>query len=402
MIALGHVLAVLFRRLGQPAVIGEMVAGIILGPSVLGAFAPELREWLMPTPELDPSGQVLSALKAIAQLGIVLYMFLVGLELNTHQVGRQAHTAIAISHASIVIPFVLGAGLALWLYPLLSQSDVAFTSFSLFLGVAMSITAFPVLARILSDQRLERTELGTVALSCAASDDVTAWCLLAFVVGIAQARVESAILVLIWSVVFIGLMLGLIRPLVRRGVAWAESHGLDRHATPCLLVAAFLAALTTEVIGIHAVFGAFLMGAVIPHDSRIAHQIREQLHSVVTMLLLPAFFAISGFQTRIDLISGGYDWLICGAIIAVATVGKFGATLVAARVTGSDWRTATALGVLMNTRGLMELIVLNIGLGLGVISPRLYAMMVIMALVTTLATAPLLRWLIPEADRSPA
>jgi len=401
-ITLGQLLAGLFHRIGQPAVIGEVVAGILLGPSLLGAISPDAMHWLIPGADADPQKLVLSALKMVAELGVVLYMFIVGLELNTHKVGRQAHAAIAISHASIIVPFVLGAGLALWLYPLLSNSDVTFTSFALFLGVAMSITAFPVLARILTDQKLEQTDIGVIALSCAASDDVTAWCLLAFIVGAAQAKIGGAIMIAVWTVAFIAAMFLIARPLLLKWVTWLEPRGLDRRATPILFVAVLCSALITHAIGIHAVFGAFLFGAVIPHDSRVAQELSRRLHDVVTILLLPAFFSITGMNTRIGLISGLDSWLICGVIILIATLGKCGGTVAAARFVGVDWRTSTALGILMNTRGLMELIVLNIGLQMGVISDKLFAMMVIMALVTTMATAPILQTLIPDFRRSAA
>ena len=394
-IALGNVLAWCLKRIHQPAVIGEVIAGILLGPSVLGMFSPETMNLLIPNSVTDPNGLVVSSLKTIAQLGVVWYMFIVGLELNIHKVGRQAKAAIAISHASIVFPFVLGAGLAIWLYPMLSTSDVPFTSFALFLGVAMSITAFPVLARILTDQKLDQTDLGVIALSCAATDDVTAWCLLAFVVGVAKAQIGNAVLVAVATIVFITIMFLVVRPLLIRWIAWAEPRGIDQKATPIFLALLLCSALTTEAIGIHAVFGAFLLGAMIPHDSRIARSLTVKLHDVVTILLLPAFFAVTGMNTRIGLIDGMESWLICAVIILIATAGKFGGTLVASRFVGLDWRMSSALGILMNTRGLMELIVLNIGLSLGVISPKLFAMMVIMALVTTIATAPILRKLLP-------
>lgn len=396
-VGLGNFLAWLFQRFGQPAVIGEVVAGILLGPSLLGRISPEAMQFLIPPSASDPHGLVLSSLKVVAQLGVILYMFLVGLELNTQKVGRQAHTAIAISHASIVLPFILGAALALWLYPLLAPQDVPFTSFALFLGVAMSITAFPVLARILTDRRLEQTDLGAIALSCAATDDVTAWCLLALVVGVAQAQIAGAITICVLAVSFIAAMFLVVRPLAQRWLEWAEPRGWDRRATPVLLMAVLCSALCTEAIGIHAVFGAFLLGAVIPHDSRVARDLTAKLRDVVTILLLPAFFAVTGMNTRIDLIRTPGDWLICGAIILVATLGKFGGSVAAARLVGNNWRTSAALGILMNTRGLMELIVLNIGLSLGVISPTLFAMMVLMALATTLATAPLLQRLLPDS-----
>ncbi len=400
-IALGNLMGRAFVHVGQPPVIGEVVAGIMLGPSLLGAVWPQAMHFLIPGPDTDPHGQVAAALKAIAQLGVVLYMFLVGLRLDTARLRRQVRAAIAISHASIVLPFILGAGLALWLYPALSNRGVPFTSFALFMGVAMSITAFPVLARILTDRQLDKTDLGVIALSCAASDDVTAWCLLALVVGVAQAQVGSALLVGAGALLFIAAMFLVVRPIVH----WLSRKHDDGPLHPLLLpgvtLALIVSALATEAIGVHAVFGAFLLGAVIPHESRIAREFTKRAHDLTTVLLLPAFFAITGMNTRIGLIDGWRNWLMCGAIVVVATVGKFGGTLAAARLTGLDWRTSASLGVLMNTRGLMELIVLNIGLGLGVISPTLFAMMVLMALATTLATSPALRWLLPRDAVNP-
>lgn len=382
----GQVLARLFVYIGQPPVIGEVVGGILLGPSLLGT---EVSSWILPQ-------SVAPMLGVVAQLGVILYMFLVGLELNAGLLKHRAHATVATSHASILIPFVLGAGLSLWLYPRLSSSDVPFTSFALFLGVAMSITAFPVLARILTDRRMSRTELGVIALSCAATDDVTAWCLLAFVVGVAKAQVGAALWVTIGTIIYIGFMFLVIRPLLGRLVARARTGQSTRESDVLVFIALLLSAITTEAVGIHAIFGAFLLGAIIPHDSVIAQKFTRHLHHVVTILLLPAFFAFTGMRTRIDLVSGTNHWLICGLIILVATVGKFGGTLVAARLTGLRWRDATVLGTLMNTRGLMELIVLNIGLDMKVISPTLFAMMVLMAIATTMATSPVLKLLNPE------
>lgn len=392
-ILVGRLLARLFAFIHQPPVIGEVVAGILLGPSLLGETA---SAWILPA-------SVAPFLGVIAQVGIILYMFLVGLELDGSALRERAHAAVATSHASIVAPFLLGAALAVGLYPRLATSDVPFTSFALFLGTAMSITAFPVLARILADRGMSRTELGVVALSCAATDDVTAWCLLAIVVGVAQAQVSQGLYVTVGALAFILAVFFLVRPLVRRVVRrWPEEGSLPQGAVAGVFVAVLLSALATESIGIHAVFGAFLLGAIIPHDSAVARHFTHRLGEVVTILLLPAFFAFTGMRTRIDLVTGLDNWLICGLIILVATAGKLGGTLVAARFTGLSWRDAAALGTLMNTRGLMELIVLNIGLDLGVISPTLFAMMVVMALVTTMATAPVLRVLVPEAGRNRA
>lgn len=402
-IMLGHVFGWLFRYIGQPPVIGEVLAGIALGPSVLGALWPEAMHTLIPSSVEDPHGQVTSAVKAVSQLGVILYMFLVGLEVNIKQLKRQAHAAVAISHASILAPFLLGVLLALWLYPRLSHQGVPFTSFALFMGVAMSITAFPVLARILTDRKLTRTDVGAMALACAAVDDVTAWCLLALVVGVVQAQVGSALLVSAWALVFILAMFAIVRPAVK----WVSKR-LDQRSDslPSLaivggFVAVLAASLTTELIGIHAVFGAFLLGAVIPPDSRLAHEFHAKLRDPVLVLLLPAFFAYTGMRTQIGLVSGWEAWLMCALIILVATLGKFGGSLAAARLTGESWRNSAAIGVLMNTRGLMELIVLNIGLDLGVISDKLFAMMVIMALATTIATSPLLKLLLREPVAGP-
>jgi Kef-type K+ transport system membrane component KefB len=375
-----------FRYIGQPPVIGEVLAGILLGPSLLGRVAPAVSTYVLP-PAVAP------VLGLIAQLGVILYMFLVGLHLDTTALLRRGHTAVAISHASIVVPFLLGASLALTLYSRLSSGDVSFTVFALFLGVAMSVTAFPVLVRILTDWRMQKTPLGVMALTCAAVGDVTAWCLLALVVGVAQAKIGGAVVVVLEAVLFIGLMLFAVRPLLLRLCRFDQQEELTTGTISAVLVALLLSAWMTELIGIHAVFGAFLLGAIIPHAWVGARQFVRKMQDVVSVLLLPAFFAYTGMRTEVTLVSGVEDWLICGLIIAVATAGKFGGTFAGAKLTGTSYREAAALGVLMNTRGLMELVVLNIGLDLKAISPKLFAMMVLMALVTTIATTPILHLL---------
>ncbi len=383
----GRLLGVLFRRIGQPPVIAEVVAGILLGPSLLGWLWPEAMGVLLPP-------QVAPFLAVIAQLGVILYMFLVGMELNLAVLRGRAHAALAISHASIIAPFVLGAGLALFLYTRLSSQDVPFTSFALFLGVAMAITAFPVLARILTDRGIQHSRLGIMALVCAAIGDVTAWCLLALLVGVAQAQVGGALVVIAVTILYVALVFLVVRPIAKWLLAERPEERLTTGVIATVFATLLLSALVTEAIGIHAIFGAFLFGAVIPHDSTIARLLTRQLESVVTILLLPAFFALTGMRTEIGLVSGAEQWLICALIIVVAIAGKFGGTFVPARLTGLPTRESAALGILMNTRGLMELIVLNIGLDLGVISPTLFAMMVLMALVTTFMTSPILRWLL--------
>ena len=383
-IIVGRLLRPIFHALGQPPVIGEVVAGIVLGPSLLGRLAPVVSQYILPA-------DVAPLLGLVAQLGVVLYMFLVGLELNPNVVRQHARAAVTTSFASIVLPFALGWVLADYLYPRFATTDVAFTHFALFVGVAMSITAFPVLARILTDRGMNRTDLGALALTCAAVDDITAWCLLAFVVGVVQATTAgSAVIAAALTIVFIGFMFIVVRPLATRFASATEDRDPDAAITITVVIVLLASALTTEWIGVHAIFGAFLLGTVIPNDSRLARTLRARFESPVTILLLPAFFAFTGMRTEIGLVSGWYEWLVVLLIIAMATAGKFGGSVVGARAAGIDWRTAASLGILMNTRGLMELIVLNVGLDLGVISPALYTMMVLMALATTMATTPAL------------
>lgn len=389
----GHFFSWLLARVHQPPVIGEVLAGIALGPSLLGHVWPAAGNFILPD-------SVAPALAIIAQLGVVLYMFVVGLELNSATLRGRGHATLAISHASIVVPFVLGAALALWLYPGLAPRGVSFTVFALFLGVSMSITAFPVLARILSDRSMTHTALGAMALACAATDDVTAWCLLALLVGVARSQVQGAVQIVLLSLVFVAAMCLVVRPILSRWLPklapWANSRSMMLVA----LLAMLLSALASEAIGIHAIFGAFLLGAIVPHDSDVATALRPKLEDLVSVLLLPAFFALTGMRTQVGLLSGAGQWGLVLVIILVATVGKFGGSWAAARLSGLPATDASALGLLMNTRGMMELIVLNLGLELGVVSPTLFAMMVLMALATTMATGPALNSLkLKHSDR---
>lgn len=388
-IVVGRVLGRILRPLRQPPVIGEVLAGILLGPSLLGS---QLAGRILPP-------EAASALGVVADLGIILFMFLIGLELDLGSLRRRARAAIAISSAGIGVPFGLGALLAVWLHPRLATGEVRLTTFALFLGVAMSITAFPVLARILTDHRLARTPLGVLALGVAAVGDVIAWCLLAVVVGLARAEVGSTLLVVGGAVAFVALMLLVTRPLLARLFDSASSR-LSEGTVAAVFAALLASALIADRIGIHAIFGAFLFGAIMPHDGPVAGFFERRIRLTVTVLLLPAFFAYTGMRTRIDLLSGE-AWAICGLIVLVATVGKLGGVYAGARAVGVERREAAALGSLMNARGLMELIVLNIGLGMGVISPTLFSMLVVMAIATTMSAAPLLSlFLGPEARRS--
>jgi Kef-type K+ transport system membrane component KefB len=383
-IVLARGLGSLFAYFHQPPVVGEIVAGIVLGPSLLGRIAPSVAAYVLP-PSVAPFLGVLS------QVGVILYMFLVGLELDPNLLRERGHATVAISHASIVAPFLLGSSLALFIYPRLATGDVPFTVFSLFMGVSMSVTAFPVLARILTDRKIHRSPMGVIALTCAAVDDVTAWCMLAFVVSVVKARASGAVLTFALTIGYIAAMAFVVRPVMQRlALLYGTKGRLTQGLMAVVFVALLLSALATDSIGIHAVFGAFALGAVIPHDSGLARELTDRLEDLVVVLLLPAFFAFTGMHTQIGLVSGATQWLICILIIIVASAGKFGGSLIAARLTGMGWRDASALGVLMNTRGLMELIVLNIGLELKVLSPTLFAMLVLMAVVTTFTTTPIL------------
>ncbi|HEU4733891.1 MAG TPA: cation:proton antiporter [Kofleriaceae bacterium] len=384
-----------FTRLRQPPVMGEVVAGIVLGPSVLG--------WLWPHGEalIFPAG-LGPYLAAVSQVGIVLYMFLVGLELNPALFRGRTHATVAVSHASIIVPFSLGACISLVTYPQLSSSDVPFTSFALFSGVALSVTAFPVLARILTDRQLQTSRLGAIALACAAADDVTAWCLLAFVVGVVHAAVQRALVTVVLTAIYLAVMLLICRPIIHRVVAWFEhERRMTRGVMGAICIALLASALVTELIGIHALFGAFLAGAIVPPESKLARALCSRLEDLVTVLLLPAFFAIAGLNTQIGLVSGASAWLTVGLIIVAASLGKFGGAYMAGRLTGLPPADASVLGIMMNTRGLMELIVLNIGLDLGILSPALYSMYVLMALATTLVACPLIDALMPRAILGP-
>jgi Kef-type K+ transport system membrane component KefB len=410
-IATARLLGALFRLIHQPPVIGEIIAGILLGPSLLGHVTPAISGYLLP-PSVAPF------LNVIAQVGVILYMFLVGLELDPALLRKRGHATVAISHASIIAPFLMGALLALLLYPRLSSREVPFTNFALFLGVSMSVTAFPVLARILTDRRIHRTRMGAIALTCAAVDDITAWCLLAFVVSVARAQSAGGMRTVVFALGYIIAMALIVRPaMVRLALIYGNRGRLTQGVMTVIFVALLLSSSATELIGIHAIFGAFALGAVIPHDSGMARELTDRLEDLIVVLLLPAFFAFTGLRTQIGLVSGVEQWMLCLLIIVIASLGKFGGSLIAARITGLGWRDGSALGVLMNTRGLMELIVLNIGLEMGVISPTLFAMLVLMALVTTFATTPILHLIAsresiaeepakapaaapPEADRS--
>jgi Kef-type K+ transport system membrane component KefB len=398
-IATARMVGWLFRRLGQPQVIGEMVAGIMLGPSLLGWAAPGISALLFPAESLP-------YLSMLSQIGLLLFMFLVGLEFDPALMRGRGHTAVITSWVSIVLPFALGAGLAVPLYPRVSEPSVPFTGFALFMGAAMSVTAFPVLARILIERGLTQTRLGAVALACAAVDDVTAWTILAFVVGIVRsAALEQPLwMTMAGTVAFAALVAFGVRPALRAtiGARYRERRNLGHTLIGAALVLMLLSAWTTEWLGVHALFGAFAIGVAMPKEPGLSEELAAALRDITLVFLLPLFFAFTGLNTRIGLVSGAEMWLWTAAILVVAVAGKLGGSTLAARATGLPWREAGALGALMNTRGLMELVILSVGLDLGVLSPTLFTMMVIMALVTTAMTTPLVEWIYPERMRESA
>lgn len=390
-IGLSRLVGLGFRRIKQPLVIGEIVAGIMLGPSLFGLLAPNAAAALFP-PEVIPHLGVLS------QIGLIFFMFLIGLELDPKYLKSQLNVAVLTSHVSILVPFSLGSVLALGLYPLVSSDGVSFTAFALFLGAAMSITAFPVLARIITENNLQSSKLGTLALTCAAVDDVTAWCLLALAIAVTRTNsMLAALPTILESIVYIALMVTVVRSFLQRLAKYYDRTGkLSQFTLAGIYIGVVISALITELIGIHLIFGAFLLGAIMPKHVGLTREIAQKTEDFVLVFLLPIFFAYSGLRTQIGLLNSPFLWFLCGLVLLVAIAGKYIGTYVAARFCGVPKRDAAALGWLMNTRGLTELIVLNIGLSLNVISPLLFTMLVIMALVTTFMTSPLLEWLYPK------
>ena len=390
--------------IGQPPVIGEMVAGLALGPSLLGAISPRTLESLFPAESLIP-------LSALSQLGVVLFMFVVGLRLDLRVLRDKARAAVATSYASIAAPFIMGAALAPWLHQTLAPPGVGLLPFSLFFAAAMSVTAFPVLARILTDRGLLQTRIGSVAIASAAVDDVTAWCILAGVVAVARASQDATTAAgreFFVTILSSGAYVLVVATVGRRLLAeWLEARS-SLSMTPYLVSVAVILALAsawaTEALGIHALFGAFLAGTIIPrHAGRLAFAtgIADRVEDVVGAVLLPVFFAITGLRTSIGLIVEPGLWGVFLLILLVAVTGKLGGSAIAARMTGMSWREALSIGALMNTRGLMELVILSVGLDIGVISPALFAMMVLMALVTTAMTSPLLLVLLRRQSPEP-
>lgn len=373
------------NRIGQPTVVGEMIAGIVLGPSVVGYFFPDYSAMLFPAASLGN-------LQFLSQIGLILFMYVVGMELDLSILRKKAKDAVIISHASIIIPFTLGTGLAYFIYERFAPDGVAYLSFCLFLGIAMSITAFPVLARIVQERGLHRTRIGAMVITCAAADDVTAWCILAAVIAIVKAgSFVSSLYIIGLSITYVMLMLYVVKPFLKRiGDLYSNRDNVSKPLVAIFFLTLLISAYVTEIIGIHALFGAFMAGAIMPENMRFRNIFIEKVEDVSQIMLLPLFFVFTGLRTQIGLLDDPAMWQVCGLIILVAVTGKFLGSAITARFVGQNWRDSLTIGALMNTRGLMELIVLNIGYDLGVLSKEIFSMMVLMALATTFMTGPAL------------
>ncbi len=374
-IAIAQGLGLVFRHCKQPAVMGEVVGGILLGPSLLGVVFPEVKGFLFPP-------EVVTWIGWFAQLGIVLYMFLVGLEFDSSGLRHKGKSTVAISLASILFPLVCGMAFAGWADPALAGPAASRMHYMLFVGVSMSITAFPVLARILSATGLQQTPMGNLSLACAAINDAAAWCLLALVISLAQAKTANGISTLLLVLAYLAVMFLVVRPILKKTRARAGT---------LLLILMTVSASVTALIGIHAIFGAFLLGAIVPKENAVDGKLAHRAEGWVRVFLLPLFFAYTGLRTQFNILYSPQAWIMCAIVIALATIGKLGGTAIVARLSGLRWRAALTLGVLLHTRGLVELIVLNAGFELNLISAKLYTMLVLMALVTTLMTCPLLQ-----------
>lgn len=373
------------KKVGQPNVIGEMIAGILLGKSVFGLFWPDTFAAIFPSASMLP-------LHILSQIGLALFMFAVGIELKDRNLQNRISTAIWVSTTSIVLPFSLGAVLSFYIYKTHGPAAYSMGSFALFMGIAMSITAFPVLARILQEKKLINTRLGSMAIKCAAIDDVAGWCALACILGFVKAdSVAMAIGTILASMAYIFVMLKVVQPfifkLLQKGSFGEE---LRTWHVGVVLMILLISVMTTQTIGIHPLFGAFLAGAILPNDILLRSKFVHGIEKVGTLIFLPIFFVYTGIRMHVSLIKGREEWLLCFVIIVLAVVGKMLGSAFAARKTGMSWSESWSLGALMNTRGLMELVVLNIGYDIGMLSPVLFSMMAIMAVVTTLMTSPLL------------
>lgn len=375
----------LFTKIGQPTVIGEIVAGIVLGPSILGLYWPEVSSFLFPP-------ESLGNITMLSQFGLILFMFAIGMELDLSEVRRRMGETILISHTSTIVPFFLGMLTAFFMYDQYANPDTPFLSFALFIGIAMSITAFPVLARIIQEKGMTKSHLGTITLASAANGDITAWCLLAVVVAIAQAgSMLSAIYNIAFSVLYLIIMFLVIRPFLRAiGQVYTNKEVIDKGLVAFMFLILITSSYLTEILGLHALFGAFMAGVVMPANIKFRKIMTEKVEDVSLSLFLPLFFVSTGLRTEIGLLNTPDLWLTCGIVTLIAIVGKFGGAMVSARFVGESWKNSLYIGAMMNTRGLMELVVLTIGYEMEIIPPSIFVMLVLMTLVTTFMTGPLM------------
>ncbi|MFN6500436.1 MAG: cation:proton antiporter [Nostoc sp. DedQUE01] len=398
-----RIVTILGRRyLGQTDVVCEMIAGVMLGPSLLGLIAPDFQQWLFPKlPIITALGDKIpnpsmSILYAISQIGLAIYMFLIGLEFNTKLLKHHIKSAGLLSAAGIITPFILGAIASFWLYHNgnFFQPKVVPWSAALYLGASMTITAFPMLARILYERGLAQTRFGTLALGAASVDDGVAWCLLAIVLASVKNSINIAILAIGGGICYVLFAIFIGQRLLKVFTRMTKRDaGVNRQTLTLLLIVLMFCAWFTDITGIYAIFGAFVLGAVTPRGE-FAQQIRQYTESFTTSFLLPIFFVFSGLNTQIGLVNTPALWGITLLILAIAIFGKGIACMLAAKLAGENWRESATIGALMNARGLMELIILNIGLEQGIITPTLFTIMVIMAVVTTLMASPLVAFLL--------
>ena len=393
---ISRMFGVLFSRFGQPIVIGEIISGIILGPSILGLISPNLFNFIFPK-------ESLMSLQYLSQIGLTFFMFNIGMELDIVKLKKKTQVALLVSHVSIVFPFFLGICLAYFLFPIFATDHINFLSFALFIGIAMSITAFPVLARIIKEKNLTHTSLGSLAIICAAANDITAWCILAAVIAVVKAgNINSALFTIGLAILFVFLMFKVVRPWIRKiSLKHANENVLNRKVVATSFIILLLSACLAELIGIHALFGAFIAGLIMPQNFKFKNSLSNKIEDISVLILLPIFFAFTGLRTQIGLLNQSGHWIICGIVFIIAVLGKFLSSTFSAKLLGQSWKNSLSLGVLMNTRGLMELVVLNIGYDLGILSPEIFAIMILMALATTFMTGPLLNlinWAFPKIE----
>ena len=378
----------IFRLIRQPTVIGEILAGIVLGPSVLGYFFPQISAFLFPSVSLGN-------IELLSQFGLILFMFMIGMELDIDQVRKKLKETILISHASILLPFFLGMIIAYLVYDKYAASQTPFLSFALFIGLAMSITAFPVLARIIQEKGLTKSKLGTISLASAANGDITAWCMLAIIVAIAQTNsLLSAIYNILFSVIYLLFMFLVVRPFLRMiGQVYHNEEVIDKLLVAFIFFVLIASAFLTKILGLHILFGAFMAGVIMPADIKFRKIMSEKVEGVSLSLFLPLFFVSTGLKTEIGLLNTPELWLTCGLFILFAVLGKLGGATIAARFVGEDWKHSLYIGALMNTRGLNELIILTIGYEMHILSQSIFVMMVLMTLITTFMTTPMLAFI---------